>query len=683
MPPATGAAGEVGEEVGVLLVELAEPERVAVAVVEVLHAGGRHGEQRRGVEAEPHGPVVGDGLADLGGHALEELVGVGRPGGDPLDGVDDPRQQPARPWRSQYASGQIVAPPSWGVLAPRPHAAGGAAEHVPPTRGIAGGASRRIVTQTTNHQGATMHETPIPTTAPVKVAPDTYLIPNLAAAEPGTYVPVNSLVILGEEPIIVDTGAPVHREHWLDMVFGLVDPEDIRWVFLSHEDGDHTGSLDQVLEAAPQATLVMNFFSTERLGLERPVHLERMIWREPGETFDAGDRRLRLVLPPIFDGPATRGLFDEKTGVLWSVDTFAALTTGAVHHVEDLPKDLYEESFMFFNSLISPWHQFLDPVRYNRHVDTVEALKPRAIASAHGPILVGDAIHDAFDRVRTLAGEPIIAPPGQEALAGDPRRRSSSAWPSAPAVGELAEQLPVSRPAVSQHLRVLKETGLVDDETVGTRRIYRLNPAGVQRVTRSARHVLERALANYQPPSATTPRRTRHDPGSRHGGPQGDRRDGPIERAFSVFTDRFGDIKPPEHNLLGAPIVTTLRTARRWTHLRPSRGRQRSATSPAFSPTSLRTGSCSAGTSGPRGSSRPTSTTPARSSALHRRGARAHPRGARAPPLDRHGPGWDGIYYGVEGDEGWPLYLARFAGLISSDTVRVPLVCRPTLPRRG
>jgi flavorubredoxin len=261
-----------------------------------------------------------------------------------------------------------------------------------------------------------MQDTTTPTTAPVKVAPDTYLITNLAAAGPGEFVPVNSLVILGEEPIVVDTGAPVHRERWLEQVYSLVDPEDIRWVFLSHEDGDHTGSLDQILQAAPDATLVMNMFSTERLALERPVQLERMIWRDHGESFDAGDRRLRLVLPPIFDGPATRGLYDEKTGVLWAVDSFAALTTGAVHHAEELPKDLYDESFLFFNSLISPWHQFLDPVRYNRHVDSVEALKPRAVASAHGPILVGDAIHDAFDRVRSLAGEPRIAPPGQEAL---------------------------------------------------------------------------------------------------------------------------------------------------------------------------------------------------------------------------------------------------------------------------
>lgn len=260
-----------------------------------------------------------------------------------------------------------------------------------------------------------MPDTTTPTTSPVKVAPDTYLIPNLAPAD-DAFVPVNSLVILGEEPIVVDTGAPVHREHWLAQLHRLVDPEDIRWVFLSHEDGDHTGALDDVLAAAPQATLVLNMFGTERLALERPVAMDRLIWREPGEFFDAGDRRLRLVLPPIFDGPATRGLYDEKTGVLWAVDSFAALTPGAVHHSEDIPQDLYDESFLFFNSLISPWHQFLDPARYNAHVDTVEALAPRVVASAHGPILVGDAIHDAFDRVRTLAGEPRLAPPGQAAL---------------------------------------------------------------------------------------------------------------------------------------------------------------------------------------------------------------------------------------------------------------------------
>ena len=65
------------------------------------------------------------------------------------------------------------------------------------------------------------------------------------------------------------------------------------------------------------------------------------------------------------------------------------------------------------------------------------------------------------------------------------------------AVGELADQLPVSRPAVSQHLKVLKESGLVDDEAVGTRRIYRLNPAGVQALRDQLDTYWNRALAGF------------------------------------------------------------------------------------------------------------------------------------------------------------------------------------------
>jgi DNA-binding transcriptional ArsR family regulator len=64
---------------------------------------------------------------------------------------------------------------------------------------------------------------------------------------------------------------------------------------------------------------------------------------------------------------------------------------------------------------------------------------------------------------------------------GDPTRRAIfELLTAAPAsVGELAAQLPVSRPAVSQHLKVLKEAGLVTDSAVGTRRLYRVDPDGV------------------------------------------------------------------------------------------------------------------------------------------------------------------------------------------------------------
>ncbi|MER5910391.1 metalloregulator ArsR/SmtB family transcription factor [Streptomyces sp. NPDC001982] len=74
-----------------------------------------------------------------------------------------------------------------------------------------------------------------------------------------------------------------------------------------------------------------------------------------------------------------------------------------------------------------------------------------------------------------------------ECLAGRPR-----------AVGELADELPVSRPAVSQHLKVLKNAGLVSERAEGTRRIYRLNLVGVAALRDQLETFWNRALAGYQ-----------------------------------------------------------------------------------------------------------------------------------------------------------------------------------------
>ena len=66
------------------------------------------------------------------------------------------------------------------------------------------------------------------------------------------------------------------------------------------------------------------------------------------------------------------------------------------------------------------------------------------------------------------------------------------------AVRELAAALPVSRPAVSQHLKVLKDAGLVAEQAAGTRRIYRLNAAGLSALRDQLETFWNRALAAYQ-----------------------------------------------------------------------------------------------------------------------------------------------------------------------------------------
>jgi DNA-binding transcriptional ArsR family regulator len=90
---------------------------------------------------------------------------------------------------------------------------------------------------------------------------------------------------------------------------------------------------------------------------------------------------------------------------------------------------------------------------------------------------------------------------------GDPTRRAivERLAERPRAVGELADELPISRPAVSQHLRVLKDAGLVAERAAGTRRIYRLNPAGVAALRDQLDTYWNRALAGYQDAVAERP----------------------------------------------------------------------------------------------------------------------------------------------------------------------------------
>jgi DNA-binding transcriptional ArsR family regulator len=96
---------------------------------------------------------------------------------------------------------------------------------------------------------------------------------------------------------------------------------------------------------------------------------------------------------------------------------------------------------------------------------------------------------------------PFVATYGVAELAtlADPSRRAIfEALREGPkAVGELAKDLPISRPAVSQHLKVLKEAGLVTDQAAGTRRLYRIRPEGIAALRAYLDRMWDEALAAF------------------------------------------------------------------------------------------------------------------------------------------------------------------------------------------
>ncbi|WP_214106432.1 MBL fold metallo-hydrolase [Acrocarpospora catenulata] len=230
---------------------------------------------------------------------------------------------------------------------------------------------------------------------PHRVAPDTVLIPRLVP-QPGGFGYVNSMVITGREPVLVDTGAAEHRDTWLEDVFSVVDPPDVRWIFISHPDPDHIGNLLVALNLCPQATLVT---APSR---HAPTH-QRSRPITDGESFQAGDRVLTAVRPPLYDAPTTYGLYDDRSGVYWSADCFGAVTQTPTTNATDLPADDHLDAIHHFATTLSPWHAWLDQARFGHYLDHIATMELTAITTAHGPTITGHRISRTFETIRQTA----------------------------------------------------------------------------------------------------------------------------------------------------------------------------------------------------------------------------------------------------------------------------------------
>ena len=144
--------------------------------------------------------------------------------------------------------------------------------------------------------------------------------------------------------------------------------------------------------------------------------------------------------------------------------------------------------------------------------------------------------------------------------------------------------------------------------------------------------------------------------------------DAPIERAFAVFTERFGDFKPPEHNLLRVPIAETVFEPKVGGHIydKGTDGSEcRWARILAFDPPTRVVFSWDIS---PQWT---IETEPDNTSEVEVTFIAEGPDRTRLElehrHIDRHGPDWPAVSDGVAHDEGWPLYLQRYAALLSED----------------
>jgi hypothetical protein len=247
--------------------------------------------------------------------------------------------------------------------------------------------------------------------------PDVHVLPaNLALPGVGV-LPVNAYVVMAEEPVLIDTGIGFDGEDFIAAVSSIVDPGALKWVWLTHDDADHTGSIQRIVELAPNARLVTNAFSALRMGTWWPVPMDRVHAIRFGDEIHVGDRTLVAVAPPLYDSPMSTGVLDRSTGAFFSVDSFGAILPEATQDAAEVPPEALAGGMLGWATSDSPWAHVVDRGRYGQVLDRVRQLQPSRIFSSHLPAASGTSLEKFLSVLEMVPDAEPFMPPDSDQFA--------------------------------------------------------------------------------------------------------------------------------------------------------------------------------------------------------------------------------------------------------------------------
>lgn len=250
---------------------------------------------------------------------------------------------------------------------------------------------------------------------PYQAAPDVYVLPTHLSIPGAGNLIINSYVLRSQEPVLVDTGLGIDSPDFVAAVDSIVPLRDLRWIWLTHDDSDHTGCIQKLMTLAPNARLATQAFVAMRMTTWWPVPLDRVHAITFDDRLDVGDRTLRAVHPPTFDNPLSTGILDESTGTLFSVDSFGAILPELTNNCSEIPADVLAQGMTAWGTMDSPWLHLVDGARFDAVLERVQQLQPNLILSSHLPAATGTC--SAFlDIVRSMPAAAPFQHPNNEAF---------------------------------------------------------------------------------------------------------------------------------------------------------------------------------------------------------------------------------------------------------------------------
>jgi glyoxylase-like metal-dependent hydrolase (beta-lactamase superfamily II) len=250
---------------------------------------------------------------------------------------------------------------------------------------------------------------------PYQASADVHVLPaNLTLPGVGV-LPINAFLVLAEEPVLVDTGIGVDADEFIDAVGSIIDPRALRWLWLTHDDADHTGNIRRIMELAPNATLVTHGFSALRMATWWPVPMDRVHAIRAGDDVHVGDRTLTAVAPPLFDSPTSLGMLDRSSGALFSVDAFGAIIPEPAQAASDVPPEALAGGMLGWATTDSPWVHLTEAAAFGAVLDRVRQIQPTRIFSSHLPAADGTSLEDFLSVLqRVPAADPFVPPNAEE-----------------------------------------------------------------------------------------------------------------------------------------------------------------------------------------------------------------------------------------------------------------------------
>ena len=218
-----------------------------------------------------------------------------------------------------------------------------------------------------------------------KVTDDVTILPSYFPVPGFGMLPVNAFVIKASEPVLVDSGLHVDRDAFMRELESVIDPAEIRWLYLTHPDQDHLGALTEMLTRAPQMRIITTFLGVGIMSTFDPLPMDRVYLLNPGESIEVGDRTLTVVKPPTFDNPATTGFYDSKSRVLFSSDCFGALMQEPAEYAGDVAPDALRQGQVTWTTIDAAWLYKVDAGKFAAELNTIRQMEPEVVLSSHLP----------------------------------------------------------------------------------------------------------------------------------------------------------------------------------------------------------------------------------------------------------------------------------------------------------